>query len=114
MMHKTRCFMVVDIDGGAEELAEKLTQHTWTPCTGFRLRGYLFLNDSTSPDGAQEYGIVKGGKQIESITFGWCDKAKGLDYVRRILAGEFDGSAFCDVTNTVQSPAEHGRCGHCA
>ena len=112
MMHKTRRFVVVD--AWPEEMAEKLTNHTWTPCTGFRVGGYLFLNDSTSPDGAQEYAIVKDGKQIESITFGWCDKAKAAEYVRRILAGEYDSAAYCDVTNEIQTPTEHGRCGWCA
>ena len=48
----------------AEELAEKLTQHTWTLCTGFFVPThprYLFLNDATHEDGAGEYGVVSGG-----------------------------------------------------
>lgn len=76
-----------------EELAELLTEHTWTFCTGFRLsldgRCLLFLNDSTSEDGAQEFAVFdQNGDQVESITFGWCDRARGAELIRRTLAGE--------------------------
>jgi hypothetical protein len=39
MMHKNRRWCVGQV-GSAEELAEKLTGHTWTRCTGFELSGY--------------------------------------------------------------------------
>lgn len=70
MINVKRIWGVVDIDT-AEELAEKLTKCTWTLCSGFHYSGYLFLNDSFSEDGAQEYGIVKEltKKQVESVTF---------------------------------------------
>jgi hypothetical protein len=81
----------------------------------------LFLNDSTSPDGAQEFAVVKtddgNGKliQIESITFGWCDEAKALEHVRATLAGEYDRSDFVhEVAPTIETPEQHGRCPHCA
>ena len=41
----------------AEELARKLTESTWTLCTGFYVQGHeeiLLLNDSTHEDGAGE------------------------------------------------------------
>jgi len=30
-------------------------QNARCTCNGFRLHGYMFLNDATCPDGAQEY-----------------------------------------------------------
>jgi hypothetical protein len=113
MMHKTRQFTVVAAED-AVDLAHKLTQYTWCVCNGFRLGDYLFLNDSTGGDGAQEYGIVKEGRQIESITFGWCNEARGLELIQEILAGKYDGDAYTNVTNEIQTPAEHGRCRFCA
>jgi hypothetical protein len=113
MMHRSRRFVVVDVYT-AEALAEKLTEYTWCACNGFRLGEYLFLNDSTGPDGAQEYAIVKGSKQLESITFGWCDRAKGLKYVQRVISGEFDAAEYATVTNPIETPADHGSCAHCA
>ena len=115
MMHETRIFVVANIPT-AEELADTLVDHTWCPCNGFRLGGYLFLNDSTSPDGAQEYGVVreKDMIQVESITFGWMKLGDALDSIKRTLAGEFQTEyAHCDG-NKIETGEEHGRCGHCA
>jgi hypothetical protein len=120
MFHSDRVWCVGPV-GSAEELARKLTETTWCCCTAFELGGYLWLNDSTSPDGAQEYAVVKQdgphGKpvQIESITFGWCDEPKALAYIRHTLAGGDDHHDFRrDVEPSLQTPAEHGRCSHCA
>jgi hypothetical protein len=123
VLHETRTWCVTP-KNTPEEVAESLTRTTWTLCTAFELAGYLFLNDSTSEDGAQEYAVVKrpaapGGPlvQVESITFGWCDPPKALDYVRRVLAGEFDTSDFAAaVTPRLETPDEHRRryCPRCA
>lgn len=120
MFHSHRVWCVSPVTS-PEELAEKLTETTWCCCTGFELAGYLFLNDSTSPDGAQEYAVVKrdGGQgrpvQIESITFGWCDRTKALTYIQDTLAGKYDRSEFRpEVAPTLQTPEQHGRCSHCA
>jgi len=80
---------------GIEELAEILTQHTWTLCAGFRLaldgRCLIFLNDSISENGAQEFAVCdQNGNQVESITFGWCDCNRAADLIRRVLAGEYE------------------------
>ena len=106
----------------AEELARLLTGRTWTLCTGFELGGYLFLNDSTSEDGAQEYAVVKRPAaagdpfvQVESITFGWCSPAQALGYVRAAVAGDMDGTDLGrQVRPQLDSPTTHGRCHHCA
>jgi hypothetical protein len=78
MMHSKRRWSVVRVSS-AEDLARILTETTWCCCCGFELAGYLFLNDATSADGAQEYAVVKRGadgeawRQVESITFSWCE-----------------------------------------
>ncbi len=120
MLHRNRHWCVSPVES-AEELAKKLTDTTWCCCTAFELGGYLFLNDSTSPDGAQEFAVVKrdGGQgkpvQIESITFGWCDEAKALQHIRNSLAGDYDRSRFAhEVSPALETPEAHGRCPHCA
>src|ERR1051325_8099274 len=97
MMHRTRRWCL-NIVASAEELAPMLVGRIWTRCSAFAVMGYeqyLFLNDATSEDGAQEYAVLQrlpsgGYRQIESITFSWCDEGRGLLYVKQVLAGEFD------------------------
>jgi hypothetical protein len=118
MLHNDRRWCVSDVES-AENLALKLTETTWCCCTAFEIGDYAFLNDSTSPDGAQEYAIVRRDRkrliQIESITFGWCDEAKSLEYVRDILAGRYNRSDFArSVRPILETPDTHGRCEHCA
>jgi len=98
MVHDKRAFNIVTIES-AVELAEKLSKHTWTLCSGFRYRGYLFLNDSFSEDGAAEYAVIResDGAQVESITFGWCSEEEALSYIERAAVGAFDSAAFRGV-----------------
>lgn len=82
-----------------EELALKLTCATWCGCQGFVLGGYLFLNDSTGPDAAQEYAIVKhlpSGRflQVESVTFSWCLRHEAIGILSAAIAGEYDSGGF--------------------
>ena len=99
MLHSKRIWSVTAVESSMF-LAQKLTQFTWTGCQAMELQGYLFANDSTSPDGAQEYAILKphedGGElvQIESITFSWCKEDRALELIDQICAGKFDGFAF--------------------
>jgi len=116
MLFPRRDRVVIEVES-AVVLAEKLTQHTWCGCNGFRLGGYLFLNDSTSPDGAQEFAVVRESdmRQVESITFSWCRQDEAQKYIERSIAGEFDHVMNSPVDrNTIQSPEEHGHCCHCA
>ncbi len=121
MLHDQRIWCVQQAQS-PEELAKWLTEHTMCCCCGFELGGYLFLNDSTSADGAQEYGVCRKTAsagvpdvQIESITFGWCGYEQGLRYIREILAGRYDSSDFTrPVRPRLQSPTQHGRCHFCA
>ncbi len=113
-MHDQRVWSVADAKD-AETLAHDL-KHTWTLCTGFRLGGYLFLNDSTSEDAIQEYAVVRERDlvQIESITFGWCSPEKALEYVRDAIAGKFDDGKYGRIDKRqIESPARHS-CGLCA
>ena len=121
MFHSRRIWCVTPAEK-AEVLAADLTRRSWTLCTAFELAGYLFLNDSTSEDGASEWAVVRipcgPGEslvQVESITFGWCSYEAGLKYIRRAIAGEFDNNDFATpVTPRLQSREEHGRCPRCA
>ena len=121
MFHTKRVWCVSRKES-PEEVARMLTESSWTLCTAIELGGYLFLNDSTCEDGAQEYAVVKmptepGGRhvQVESITFGWLKYEAALDYIRRVLSGEYDA---LDVARAVEprleSAAEHRRCHLCA
>ena len=116
MIHRSRRFTLCDV-ATAEELAEVLTEHTWCACQGFRLAGadLLFLNDSSGPDGAQEYGVVRDStrRQIESITFGWCTREQATGYIVSLVQGRL-GSDYCTVPNQIEAPDQHGRCAHCA
>ena len=88
MLYKNRVWHVSVVES-RDELAEMLTQHVYTPCTAFELEDVLFLNDSTGPDGAQEYAVVKcvDGEyfQIESITFGWCSRERARELIDFVL-----------------------------
>ena len=116
MLFPRRDHVVFDVES-PEVLAEKLTQHTWCGCNGFRLGGYLFLNDSTGPDGAQEFAVVRESdmRQIESITFSWCSQGEAQKYIEKSISGEFDRVMNTAIDQrTIQTQEQHGRCCHCA
>ena len=118
MLHNKRKWSVASAEN-AEWLAEQLTQYTWCGCNGFELNGYLFVNDATCADGAQEYGVLRlngeGYVQIESLTFSWMNQAKALDIIRRVVAGEYDAPRYGAVdASRVETPEQHGRCHLCA
>ncbi len=108
--HDQRVWCVANA-ADAETLARDL-RRTWTLCTGFRLGGYLFLNDSTSEDAIQEYAVVKEDTrmQIESVTFGWMDEANRLSFIHEVLAGQYDRENYGRLDpRRIQSPEQH----HC-
>lgn len=123
MLHNNRIWCVAEVES-AEELALKLTKATWCCCQAFRLAGhpeYVWLNDSTSEDGAQDYAacrldLAKGDlRQLESITFGWCDHDRALQFILATLNGDDDHNEWDrPVTDNLQTPEEHHRCQHCA
>lgn len=120
MMHAHRQWVVTPV-ASPEELAHKLTEHSWCGCNGFNLNGYLFLNDATSPDGAQEYAIVKqvgpDGQpwQVESVTFSWCDFDRALQIICEVTSGAADDHPWARrVAPQLETVEAHGRCRHCA
>jgi hypothetical protein len=125
MMHERRRWVLNPV-ASAEELAEMLTQRTWTLCSGFYVVGhqeYLFLNDATCEDGACEYAVIHEAMnaiehaQIESITFSWCSREIALRYIRQTLAGEYDLTEIVRPINLVgklDTPEQHKRCHRCA
>ena len=118
MLHSKRIWSVFPA-ASPEWLAERLTQYTYCGCNGFRLGNYLFVNDATCADGAQEYAALKlAGDhyvQIESLTFSWMTQGEALDIIRRVLAGEFDHERYGAIDpGRIQTPEEHGRCYLCA
>jgi hypothetical protein len=119
MLHKDRVWYVTDAECAAW-LAHQLTQCTWCGCNGFRRDKYVFVNDATSPDGAQEYAVLRpeGNHfvQIESVTFSWMTEEKAFELIGKILAAEFDCQVFSQPVDRLrlQTPEEHRRCYLCA
>jgi len=143
MFHKHRRHQVVDVTD-LEELATKLTEHTWCTCNGFRLPfavyndepcALLLLNDSTSADGAQEYAVViddvvsDGGISFSSpdILYLNVDASRQVESVtfgwmtpeRALLwlKAAINGQGLCDDWPTpihVERPEAHKRCPACA
>lgn len=115
MLHKTRQWHIAKVET-PEELAKKLTEMTWCGCNGFSVVGHdniLFLNDSTSGDGAQEYAVTRNGIQVESITFSWCNYEEALRYINECINGM--GTEFSYVLpKTAINTSEHHRCHLCA
>lgn len=117
MMHANRTYAVAEVST-AEELAAKLTDCTWCGCNGFRFGSTLWLNDSTGPDGAQEYAVAREEspgvyRQIESITVSWCDAAKVAEYARRYAGTDPGVACFGALAIRVEPSAGH-RCYLCA
>ena len=116
MWHRNRTFNVVDLSE-PEELLEKLKEHTWTLCAGWRLNGWLWLNDSLSEDGAHEYAVVHEQTMIqwESLTISWMSPEDVIAFIRMFNVGTAPGPFFPNpVTNKLDTPEEHGRCHLCA
>lgn len=78
MMHRNRRHRIKEL-ATLEELADKLTNYSWTVCCGFRVGDLILLNDATSEDGAQEFAVIRDGRQIESLTASWMKEARMLE-----------------------------------
>lgn len=110
MIHKDREYIVKRIEM-KEELADKLVNYTWCGCNGWLYGDMAFLNDSFSPDGAQEYAVFRNGNQIESITFSWCTLDEAISFIT-----ELENGAGIDMGYTMPLivPSEGHRCNLCA
>jgi hypothetical protein len=110
MIHDTRRFVITDVETVAE-LADLLTEYISTRCTGFRLDELLFLNDSFSEDGAQEYAVARDGRQVESVTFSWQSRAEAHHTIASLLSG--DGLDLGPLEAIIDDPETH-HCPLCA
>ncbi len=96
MIHANRVFQIGEEVTDIASLAESLTQQTWTLCTAFKLvvspdtPPLFFLNDSFSENSAQEYAVIRGGRQVESITFSWCSQVKAYNNIDWLVQGGGD------------------------
>lgn len=90
MMHRNRRHKI-EASLTIEQAAEKLANHTQVVCSAFQVGPLLLLNDSTSEDGAQEYAVVRDGRQIESLTVSWMKEAKLLEFLRHLISDPDSG-----------------------
>jgi hypothetical protein len=115
MLFSTRPHSVVDLGADFKAAANKLTKNTWTACSGFRVGRLTLLNDSTGPDGAQEYAVFHdsrpAGVQIESLTVSWMTEERLTAVLERLNAAPYTG-----VETGPYELRNHpsGSCAHCA
>jgi hypothetical protein len=111
MIHASRRFHLVDVDR-VGQFVDDFKRCTWTLCTGFSLQGLLFLNESFTEDGAQEYAVVREGRQIESITVSWMSRAE----LHTTIDARLQGRSEVDYgpVNPLIDQAEDHRCPLCA
>lgn len=117
MMHKKRRWVVQNADG-PYKLAYMLTQQTWCCCQGFRWMGYLFLNDATSENGAQEYAVIREstGLQVESLTASWMTESSMTEFLMHLVpnaGGVHDLWTEPLDTGRLDKQGEHEPCIHC-
>ena len=117
MLHRNRRFVLANVAQAADLLQKfKGPVTTWTLCTGWRYQGWLWLNDSTSENAAQEYAVVREADMVqwESITVSWASP----DFLRKFIGdldrGEVEGPFYGQITNRIETPEQHGRCELCA
>lgn len=86
MIHTDRIFNIKTCSAD-EMIADFEHTRSWTLCSGWRVGDTLYLNDSFSEDGAQEYAVIRAqsdGKQaqFESVTFGWMEPEAIAAFIR--------------------------------
>ena len=90
MMHTRRHDIneVPDLDALVDRLFGDESPRSWTLCTGWRLGDLVLVNDSTSEDGAQEWSVSRGGRQVESLTVSWMTPASFRATMGKLIARE--------------------------
>lgn len=109
-MHKSRKHSVFECES-INHLAKKVRQTTWTECSAFKAGSLILLNDSTSGDGAQEYGVLRDGHQIESITVSWMTIPELQELLHKLDQNSLEG---VDTGPYAVKPHPIGSCIHCA
>ena len=114
MMHEKRVFQVRSYEDLDALVADLYRCSSWTGCTGFLWNGLLFLNDSTGPDGAQEYAVVRERDmlQVESFTVSWMKPERFKELAQEVAKPAWPHT-YRVVSNRIEDPVGH-RCGLCA
>ena len=118
MLHSQRIWLITPV-ADPDWFADQLCNRNSVGCQAFALDGYVFANDSTCGDGAQEYAVLRTGSedefiQIESITFSWCSFAKAREFIACISRGQFDSNHYGVIPRSrFQTRAEHDHCPLC-
>jgi hypothetical protein len=87
MLHERRVYQVAEFPT-VEALAREIMRvSTWTLCSAFAAEGLTLFNDSLSENGAQEYAVYRGEKQIESLTTSWMTEEQLVALLRELAAG---------------------------
>ena len=111
MIHDKRVFRVTRIDD-ADELAAALTERSTTLCTAFAHADLLFANDAFSEDGAQEFAVIRDGRQIESLTASWMTTQRMREIIASLVSGV--GTDMGPAVLRTNHPAGPNRCQLCA
>ena len=90
-----------------EMLSDLVHTKTWTLCTGWRVGETLYLNDSTSEDGAQEYAVLRVqpgagrlvAKQFESVTFGWMTLEEIEDFIEQTWNADIETGDYAEIAH---------------
>lgn len=111
MVHVRREFRVVN-ERSVNLFVDRLVENTWCLCNGFRYQHLLFLNDSFSVNGAQEFAVFdeRDGKEIDSLTVSWMSKDELTQAIARLLKTEHQESAKHKMPSIVHP---EGSCMHC-
>ena len=109
MVHSKRRFGIVAVESVGQLVAD-LKEQSWTLCTGFALQNLLFLNDSFSENGAQEYAVVRNGRQIESLTVSWMSRAEAHNDIDWLVRG---GGGDYGPVEVQTEPMDDHRCPLC-
>lgn len=116
MIHQRRTWAAEPVTN-LPALANRLVHGRFPLCQGFGVGPYLLLNDSTTAEGPQEYGVVRpDGLQIWTLTVTWM-RAQRLEQVLRYIArGGYDRETpmdLIDLAQRVQTFAQHRGCELC-
>lgn len=90
-----------------EMLSDLVHTKTWTLCTGWRVGETLYLNNSTSEDGAQEYAVLRVqpgagrlvAKQFESVTFGWMTLEEIEDFIEQTWNADIETGDYAEIAH---------------
>ncbi len=91
-----------------EMFSDLVHTKTWTLCTGWRVGDTLYLNDSTSEDGAQEYAVLRVqprngrlfAKQFESVTFGWMTLEEIKDFIEQTWNANIESGDYAELVQS--------------